>query len=351
VISTPVTVVSALTSAARLGILIKGGRHLEQLASVRALALDKTGTLTMGQPTITDIIPVNSLSSNEILRIAAAVEMRSEHHLADAFLRRADQEKIDLEGITVEHFDSITGKGIKATVNSKVYWIGNHPLVEEIGVCSPDLEALLSSLEREGKTSVVLTDESEALGVIGIADQLRCESSQAVQALHAQGIRPVVLLTGDNRGAAEAIGRNLGVDETRYELMPADKLSAILSLQSEHGVVAMVGDGINDGPALAAADVGIAMGGVGSDTALETADVVLMSDNLMRIPAAIQLGKSALSIIKQNIVFALAVKALFLGLGVLGMTSLWLAILADDGATLVVILNSLRLLRNSETGS
>jgi Cd2+/Zn2+-exporting ATPase len=351
VISTPVTVVSALTSAARLGILIKGGRHLEQLASVRALALDKTGTLTMGQPTITDIIPVNSLSSNEILRIAAAVEMRSEHHLADAFLRRADQEKIDLEGITVEQFDSITGKGIKATVNSKIYWIGNHPLVEEIGVCSPDLEALLSSLEREGKTSVVLTDESDALGVIGIADQLRPESSQAVQALHSQGIRPVVLLTGDNRGAAEAIGRNLGVDETRYELMPADKLRAIRSLQSKHGVVAMVGDGINDGPALAAADVGIAMGGVGSDTALETSDVVLMSDNLMRIPEAMHLGKRALSIIRQNIAIALAVKAFFLGLGVLGMTSLWLAILADDGATLVVILNSLRLLRNSDVSS
>ena len=347
VISTPVSVVSALTSAARHGILIKGGRPLEQLASVQAVALDKTGTLTMGTPTITDIIAVDSLPPREILRITAAIELRSEHHLADAFLRKADQEGIDLDGIDVGQFDSLTGKGIKATVNSRVYWVGNHPLIEEIGLCSPDLESLLSSLEQHGKTAVVLTDESGPLGVIGIADQLRSESAQAVETLRAEGIQSVVLLTGDNRGAAEAIARNLGVDEARYELMPADKLNAVRSLQSKYGRVAMVGDGINDGPALAAADVGIAMGGVGSDTALETSDVVLMSDNLMRIPTAIRLGKRALSVIRQNIIIALAVKALFLGLGVLGMTSLWLAILADDGATLVVILNSLRLLRNS----
>ncbi|HLA69526.1 MAG TPA: heavy metal translocating P-type ATPase [Bacteroidota bacterium] len=347
VISTPVSVVSALTSAARHGILIKGGRPLEQLASVQAVALDKTGTLTMGTPTITDIIAVDSLPPREILRITAAIELRSEHHLADAFLRKADQEGIDLDGIDVGQFDSLTGKGIKATVNSRVYWVGNHPLIEEIGLCSPDLESLLSSLEQHGKTAVVLTDESGPLGVIGIADQLRSESAQAVETLRAEGIQSVVLLTGDNRGAAEAIARNLGVDEARYELMPAEKLNAVRSLQSKYGRVAMVGDGINDGPALAAADVGIAMGGVGSDTALETSDVVLMSDNLMRIPTAIRLGKRALSVIRQNIIIALAVKALFLGLGVLGMTSLWLAILADDGATLVVILNSLRLLRNS----
>ena len=348
VISTPVTVVSALTSAARRGILIKGGRHLEQLASVQAVALDKTGTLTMGQPTITDIISVDSLAPAEILRIAAAIELRSEHHLADAFLRKADQDGIDLSGISVGRFDSVTGKGIRATIDSKTYWVGNHPLVEEIGLCSPALESLLISLEEKGKTSVVLTDESGPLGVIGIADQLRDESPEAVKTLHAEGIRQVVLLTGDNKGAAETIGRNLGVDETRYELMPEDKLNAIRSLQSKYGRVAMVGDGINDGPALAAADVGIAMGGVGSDTALETSDVVLMSDNLMRIPAAIRLGRKALSVIRQNIVIALSVKVLFLGLGVMGMTSLWLAILADDGATLVVILNSLRLLRDSD---
>jgi Cd2+/Zn2+-exporting ATPase len=347
VISTPVTVMSALTSAARQGILIKGGRHLEQLASVRAIALDKTGTLTMGSPTITDIIAVDSLPPGEILRIAAALELRSEHHLADAFLLKAAQEHIDLDGITVDRFDSITGKGIKATVSSKAYWIGNHSLIEELGVCSPRLESILHSLEQQGKTSVVLTDESGPLGVIGIADQLRSESPQAVRALHDEGIQSVILLTGDNRGSGEAIARNLGVDDASYELMPADKLDAIRSLQSKYGSVAMVGDGINDGPALAAADVGIAMGGVGSDTVLETSDVVLMSDNLMRIPTAIRLGKKSLSVIRQNIAIALVVKALFLALGVLGMTSLWLAILADDGATLVVVLNSLRLLRNS----
>ncbi len=347
VISTPVTVVSALTSAARLGILIKGGRHLEQLASVRAVALDKTGTLTMGSPAITDVIAVDSLPQADILRIAAALELRSEHHLADAFLRKAAQEHLNFDEIEIDLFDSITGKGIKARVGSQTYWIGNHSLIEEIGVCSPRLESIIHSLERDGKTSVVLAGESGPLGVIGIADRVRAESPDAVRALHQEGIRSVVLLTGDNRGSAESVARSLGVDEARFELMPADKLTAVRSLQSSHGCVAMVGDGINDGPALAAADVGIAMGGAGSDTVLETSDVVLMADNLMRIPTAIRLGKKSLSIIRQNIAIALIVKALFLTLGVLGMTSLWLAILADDGATLVVILNSLRMLRNS----
>lgn len=345
VISTPVTVVSALTHAARTGVLIKGGRHLESLASIKAIALDKTGTLTMGAPSVTDIIAVDSLSHAEILRLAAAMETRSEHHLADAFQRKAAEENIDLNGIRIERFDSLTGKGIKADINAKTYWIGNHSLMEELGRCSRDLESILSSLEQQGKTGVILADESGALGVIGIADRLRKESTRAVASLHKEGIRPIVLLTGDNRGAAESAARDLGVDEVRFELMPAQKVEAVQELRARHGVVAMVGDGINDGPALASADVGIAMGGIGSDTALETADVVLMSDDLAKIPAAYRLGKKARSIIRENVFFALAVKALFLGLGILGMTSLWLAILADDGATLVVVFNSLRLLR------
>ncbi len=348
VISTPVTVISALTRAARKGILIKGGKHLESLASIKAVAFDKTGTVTMGLPTITEIIALDSLPPREILRITAAMELRSEHHLADAFLRKAAEEHIDVGGIPVDHFDSITGKGVKATVDARTYWVGNHPLVEELGRCTPKLEAILSDLEREGKTGVVLSDEEGVLGVIAVADTIRAESKSVVQDLHREGIDSVVLLTGDNRGTAESVARELGVDEARYELLPEQKLHAVAELRSKFGPVVMVGDGINDGPALAAADVGIAMGGAGSDTALETSDVVLMSDDLRKVPEAIRLGKAALGIIRQNIVIALAVKALFLGLGVMGLTSLWLAILADDGATLVVILNSLRLLRRSE---
>lgn len=348
VISTPVSIMSALTSAARNGVLIKGGKHLELLAGVRAVALDKTGTLTAGTPTVTDIIHLDSLSPEEILRIAAAMELRSEHHLADAFLRKAKHDGIDLSDMNVEAFDSVPGKGVRAIVNGKPYMIGNHPLVEELGLCSPRLESVLGTLERQGKTVVVLTDETGPLGVIGIADRLREESRHSVESLRRLGIERVVLLTGDNPGTAQSVAEELGVDEVRAELLPDQKLEAIGDLKKRFKTVAMVGDGVNDAPALAAADVGIAMGGAGSDTALETADVVLMSDNLSKLPFTIHLGSRALAIIRQNVAIALITKAFFLVLGVLGMTSLWLAILADDGATLVVILNSLRLLRSTE---
>lgn len=349
VISTPVSIVSALTSAARNGVLVKGGKHLELLANVRAIALDKTGTLTTGTPTVTDIIHVDSLSPEEILRIAAAMELRSEHHLADAFLRKAKNDGINLSDMNVEAFDSLPGKGVRAIVNGKPYMIGNHPLVEELGLCSDSLESILGTLERQGKTVVVLTDETGPLGVIGIADRLREDSRNSIESLRRLGIEHVVLLTGDNPGTAQSVGKELGVDEVRAELLPDQKLEAISELKKRFKTVAMVGDGVNDAPALAAADVGIAMGGAGSDTALETADVVLMSDNLSKLPFTIRLGSRALAIIRQNVAIALITKAFFLVLGVLGMTSLWLAILADDGATLVVILNSLRLLRSTES--
>jgi len=351
VISTPVSVINAITSAARSGVLIKGGRHLEQLAGIRAIGLDKTGTVTEGTAVITDVICVDSLSESEIIRIAAAIESKSEHHLAQAFLRKAEAGSIDIRGTEIRDFQSIPGKGISALVEGRTFTLGNHPLVEELGLCSRELENTLESLEGEGKTAVVLLNDKGPVGIIGVSDRVRAESREAVMRLRRLGIGHVVLLTGDNRGTAAYIGQELGVDEVRSELLPEQKLEVIQSMKQSHGRTAMVGDGVNDAPALAAADVGIAMGGIGSDTALETADVVLVSDNLLHIPAAIDLGKRALAIIKQNIVIALATKAVFLVLGVMGLTSLWLAILADDGATLVVVLNSLRLLVGGKAGS
>jgi Cd2+/Zn2+-exporting ATPase len=345
VISTPVTLVSALTTAARNGVLVKGGKYLELLSHVRAVAFDKTGTLTEGRPVVTDVVSLNALSPTELIRIAAAAEIHSEHRLADALLRKAEEEGISFSDVTTEDFASITGKGIRTKVNGKTYVIGNHQLMEELGVCGPAVEKVLFDLEQQGKTAVIVSDDQQVLGIIAIADRIRRESRSTVGALHKLGVRRVVLLTGDNAGTASSVAGLLGVDELKSELLPEDKLTGVQKLRSQWGPVAMVGDGINDAPALAAADVGIAMGAAGSDTALETADVVLMADNIAKVPFSISLGRKALRVIKQNISLALAIKAAFILLAVFGLTSLWLAILADDGATLVVILNSLRLLK------
>lgn len=350
VISTPVTFVSALTNAARHGILIKGGTHLEILGKVRAVAFDKTGTLTEGQLTVTDIVSLNSVPPSEILRIAAAAEIRSEHHLAEALLRKADEESVELSDLSTEGFSSITGRGIKIRINGTNYVVGNHRLVEDLGLCSSAIEAVLHRLESEGKTVIALADQERVLGVIAIADRVRRESGDTVRSLHHLGVQRVVLLTGDNQITASSVADELGVDEVKAELLPEAKLKAVEELKARLGTVAMVGDGVNDAPALAAADVGIAMGGIGSDTALETADVVLMADNLSKVPYGISLGKRATAIVKQNVTLALLTKSVFLLLGVLGLSSLWLAILADDGAALLVILNGLRLLKNQKWG-
>jgi Zn2+/Cd2+-exporting ATPase len=345
VISTPVTLACAMTNAARNGILIKGGKHLELLAHVKAIAFDKTGTLTLGRPVVTDIVALDSLTASEILRIAAAAELHSEHHVADALLRKAKESGIALTDLVTEDFSSITGKGVRTRVNGTTYIVGNHLLMEELGVCSPIVEKELFALERMGKTVVILSDTRRVLGLLAISDAVRAESRSAVDELHSAGVHHVVLLTGDNEKTADLVGKELKLDEVRSDLLPEGKLHAIESLRHQYGVVAMVGDGINDAPALAAADVGIAMGGVGSDVALETGTIILMSDNVSKIAHGILLGKKALRIIKQNIFLALLTKGVFLALGVFGWTSLWLAILADDGATLLVILNSLRALR------
>jgi Cd2+/Zn2+-exporting ATPase len=310
------------------------------------VAFDKTGTLTEGQLTVTDVVPLNTPSPTEILRITAAAELKSEHHLADALLRKAEEEGISLTDVATEEFSSITGKGIRTKVDGKSYVLGNHQLMEDLRVCSPAVEEVLFGLERQGKTVVILSDGRQVLGAIAVSDEIRSESGSTVRELHTLGIKKVVLLTGDNRGTASAVAADLKVDELNAELLPEQKLEVIKNLRSRFGSVAMVGDGINDAPALAAADVGIAMGGVGSDIALESADIALMADNISKVPYAIALGKKALRIVRQNITLALLTKGTFLILGALGFSSLWLAILADDGAALLVILNGLRLLRN-----
>lgn len=345
VISTPVTILSGLTNAARHGVLIKGGRYLEALGKLQAIAFDKTGTLTQGKPRVTDIIPLSSISTQTILRLAAAIERKSEHFLADAVMNRASEDNISFNDIVTENFISMTGSGISASIDGVPYFIGNHALVEEKKICSPQVEATLQQLEREGKTAIILCSELAPLGIIAVADEVRAESKLVVRALRKQGIEKIIMLTGDNNATALAIAHQAGIDEYYAELLPHQKTEQIQMLGEKFNNVAMVGDGINDAPAMASSTIGIAMGGSGTDVALETADVVLMSDDIAKLPHIIGLSKTTLSIIKQNIAIALLTKLLFISLGIFGSVSLWMAVLADDGATLLVILNGLRALR------
>jgi Cd2+/Zn2+-exporting ATPase len=344
VISTPVTIVSGLSNAARMGVLIKGGRHLEEIGRVRAVAFDKTGTLTEGAPRVTDVIPLDSLTKTQIIRLTAAVEARSEHHLAGAILKRADEEELSFDHLAYQQFESLTGKGVRATVDGVAYIVGNHALIEEKKICSPKVEELLRELEGDGKTAIILGTEQQALGIIAIADAVRSGSTRITGALHAQGIERVIMLTGDNEGTARVIAGRTGIDEYHAGILPDEKVNRIRALKQRYGSVAMVGDGINDAPALAASSVGIAMGGSGTDVALETADIVLMSDDLSRLVATIQLSRRTLSVVRQNILISLLTKLIFMILAVAGLATLWMAVLADDGATLLVVLNGLRVL-------
>ena len=347
VISTPVSVISAVTNAARHGILIKGGKHLEGLAKIRTVAFDKTGTLTEGRPEVTDVVPLDSVSPDHLLAVAALLESRSEHPLGEAIVVHATKRGVFDRRATVSAFRSTPGQGIEADIDGTMYGAGSHEMVEKLGICSSDVERTLEAFEREAKTAVIVYTQKHVLGCIALRDVVRPTGPASVARLGEIGIAPIVLLTGDSHGTAKAIAAELGTIEAKASLSPAGKLEEIRRLRTQHGPVAMVGDGVNDAPALASADIGIAMGGAGSDTALETADLVLMSDDLQKVPYAIELGRRASTTIRQNIAVALTTKTVFLILGVLGMSSLWLAILADDGATLAVILNSLRLLRKN----
>lgn len=349
VISTPVSIVSGLTSMARRGVLIKGGAYLEALGRLRALAVDKTGTITEGRPRVLEVLPFDEKSVAEIVGIAAAIDTHSTHPLAQAVLHYAEESGVTFA--SAQNYQSKTGRGAEATIGDHHYFVGNHRLAHELGVCSEKLESLLSKIEADAKSVVIVGHsphagcKGEVLGVLTVGDAIRPNAAEAVQLLHQAGIRKVVMLSGDNSRTANAIAKQAGIDEAHGDLLPEDKIAAIKRLAAQFGSVGMIGDGVNDAPALAAANVGIAMGTAGTDTAIETADVALMKDDLLMVSRAVRLGHRTLGVIRFNIALAIGIKAIFLVLALLGHTSLWFAVLADTGATLIVIANALRLLR------
>lgn len=343
VISTPVSIVSGLAGAARGGVLIKGGVHLENAGAVTVVAFDKTGTLTKGIPAVTDVVSLNGIDERELLRLAAAVEHGSEHPLARAIIAKAEKESI--EPAASSGFQALVGRGAKASVEGRTIYLGNERLCRELGTCSDAGYEVLRRFEREGKTGVLITDEEEPLGVIAIADEVRPEAKRAIEVLKADGVGKTVMLTGDNKGTAAAVAKELGVDEFYAELMPDDKVRVVRELEEKGERLAFVGDGVNDAPALAAATVGLAMGAAGTDVALETADIALMADDLSHLPLAIRLSRKTLAIIKQNIWFSISIKAVFLVLAFFGPATLWMAVASDMGASLLVIINGLRALR------
>lgn len=346
VISTPVSIVSGLAGAARGGVLIKGGAHLENAGAVTVVAFDKTGTLTKGKPAVTDVTSLNGMSETELLRLAAAVEQGSEHPLARAILAKAAEQKIELP--VSSGFEALVGRGARATVEGKTISLGNERLCREQNTWTPDSEMLMRLFEREGKTSVLVTTDKEPLGVIAIADEVRPEARRAIESLKAEGVRKVIMLTGDNKGTAQAVADALGIDEFQAELLPDDKVRVVRELEEKGERVAFVGDGVNDAPALATATIGLAMGAAGTDVALETADIALMSDDLSRLGFAVRLSRKTLGIIKQNIWFSIGIKAVFLVLALFGWATLWMAVASDMGASLLVIINGLRALKVRE---
>jgi Zn2+/Cd2+-exporting ATPase len=342
VISTPVAIVSAITRATRDGLLVKGGAFLESAARVQAVAFDKTGTLTLGRPVVTDVVPMLEPDPARILALAAAVEAGSAHPLAEAVLTAHGARP--LAGAAVDLTD-IAGRGVSATVDGIGYKIGSPSFAFDENVIGPDLPERIEELESQGKTVLVLFSESGVVGLIAAADEMRPEAAAVVRALCAGGMRHVIMLTGDNERTAGAVAARAGVTEHRARLLPEDKVAAVRELRQRYGAVAMVGDGINDAPALAAADVGIAMGAAGSDTALETADVALMAPELTALPGFFSLGRRTVANIRANVVFSVVVKAVVLVLAVVGFAPLWIAVFADTGVSLLVTLNGLRLLR------
>lgn len=343
VLSVPVSVVTAIGTAARRGVLIKGGVYLEAAAKVDVLVVDKTGTLTLGKPEVTDILPLGTLSAADILRLAAAIEKRSEHPLADAVLRKAELDQLEVP--ESEDFESFPGEGASARLGGKIHRIGGQRLLARLGVALGDAAAQIRRLEGEGKTVLLLADEDSLLGLIAVADRLRPEAHSAIQAIRSVGVSRIVMLTGDNEGTAQAIAQEAGIDEFRAGLLPTDKVEAVRSLKQSGAKVAMIGDGINDAPALAEADVGIAMGVAGTDVALESADAALMSDDLSKVPFLFRLSRSAVGNIQQNFAASLLIVAFLVPAALLGWVGLVDGLLINEGAALVVIANGLRLLR------
>lgn len=347
VISTPVSIVAALASAARNGVLIKGGAYVEAPAGVKALALDKTGTLTKGEPEVTDIVPLAGQSIEVLLADAAALEARSSHPLARAILRRAEEANVSFA--PADDVNVIAGKGLSGVMDGRALWLGSPRYAAERGVADIEsLERQAEAFEEKGRTVVAIGDENGVLGLIALADAIKPEARTIIARLHDLGVERIVMLTGDNDATANAVAGELGIDEVRAELLPEDKVAAIEELVAQYDTVAMIGDGVNDAPAMARAHFAVAMGAIGSDAAIETADVALMTDDIARVPWLIEHARRSLRIIRQNIAFSLGVKALFVVLTAFGLASLWGAIASDVGATLLVVANALRLLRAND---
>ena len=341
VISTPVSIVSAIGNSSRNGVLIKGGAYLEQMGGIQAIAFDKTGTLTHGRPVVTDILPLGETRENDLLSLAAAVEKWSEHPLAVAIVDKAKQLPLQ----PAANFKALVGRGAQADVNGQTVYVGNRRLFEELGLNLQHTQAAMVQLEEQGKT-VMLVGSAETLwGLIAVADTLRGNSKNAIRELRQAGMKHIAMLTGDNSRVAASIAKNLSLDAYYSDLLPQDKVTTVQKLTKEYGTVVMVGDGVNDAPALAAANVGVAMGVAGSDTALETADIALMADDLGKLAYVISLSRKTVAVIKQNIAFAVLIKVLFIFFTFLGFVDLWLAVLADMGSSILVTLNGMRLMQ------
>ncbi|WP_338433726.1 heavy metal translocating P-type ATPase [Streptococcus dysgalactiae subsp. equisimilis] len=345
VISTPVSIVSAIGNAAKNGVLVKGGVYLEEIGHLRAIAVDKTGTLTKGKPVVTDFIATSSETDINYLSIISSLESLSQHPLASAILNEADKTNVDYKSIQIEDFQSITGKGLTGIHQNIRYYIGSPKLFSASVIEETAVKVQYRQFQEQGKTAMYFGTDEQILGVIAVADEVRDSSAAVISELHKLSIEHTIMLTGDNTKTAESIGKQLGVTEIKGDLMPQEKLDSIKALRTTYNKVAMVGDGINDAPALAASTVGIAMGGAGTDTALETADVALMGDDLQKLPFIVRLSRQTLKVIKQNITFSLGIKLLALLLVIPGWLTLWIAIVADMGATLLVTLNGLRLMK------
>lgn len=344
VISTPVSIVASLASAARNGVLVKGGMFVELPATLKAIVFDKTGTLTVGRPAVVEVVPLNGHDARESLERAAGMELRSEHPLARAIVEHTRAQGIDVQ--PAQDLQIVPGKGATGTWGGRSFWVGSSRLLRERGQTDDEVTRKIDELAAQGRTVVAVGNERHVCGLIALADEPRPEAAAAIRSLRELGVGHIVMLTGDNEATGQAVGRETGVDEVRANLLPADKVRELQRLVEKYGSVAMVGDGVNDAPALAAATIGVAMGAAGTDAAIETADVALMSDDLARLPWLVRHSRRTMAVVRQNVIFSLSVKGLFLVLAVAGFSPLWLAILADTGASLAVVANGLRLLRS-----
>jgi len=351
VISTPVSIASALTAMARRGVLVKGGKYLEALGKLKALAVDKTGTITEGTPQVVQVkVWDANYNEEELIRIAASMEKTSNHPLAQAVTEYAKNKNYPI--VAVSNVQTNHGRGIFAKIDEHEYFLGNHRFAHELGVCTAELEQYLETLEEKSLSVIIVGHKphegckGEVLGVLGVGDKVKENAAASIQELHKLGCKAIVMLSGDNEKTAHSIAKRVGIDQVYGDLLPENKVEKIQELVQKYKFVGMVGDGVNDAPALAQATVGIAMGMVGTDAAIETADVTLVKDDLSQLSVAVSQGQRALGIIRFNIGFALALKAVFLVLGLFGYSSMWMAVAADTGATLLVILNALRLLKH-----